>query len=180
MENLIRIDDDFQKRKRNRMNKGIFGYKKMNTYVVLTLLLVFILSIFIIKTIFTNIMTINKLRTKSNELSNKIRYNKIIIEDIYDSLSMRELKKSDLEKVIQEHQNDIENKQKELTNLQENNTKLRRRYLNIKMKILPFWILSLWLFLMKTKRNFRLRSLTVKDSCMLPLKSSVRKFLLSS
>ena len=35
---------------------------------------------------------------------------------------MRELKKSDLEKVIQEHQNDIENKQKELTNLQENNT----------------------------------------------------------
>ena len=24
MENLIRIDDDFQKRKRNRMNKGIF------------------------------------------------------------------------------------------------------------------------------------------------------------
>ena len=139
MENLIRIDDDFKKRKRNRMNKGIFGYKKMNTYVVLTLLLVFILSIFIIKTIFTNIMTINKLRTKSNELSNKIRYNKIIIEDIYDSLSMRELKKSDLEKVIQEHQNDIENKQNELANLQENNTKLRRRYLNIKMKILPFF-----------------------------------------
>ena len=31
MENLIRIDDDFQKRKRNRMNKGIFGFKKMNT-----------------------------------------------------------------------------------------------------------------------------------------------------
>ena len=52
---------------------------------------------------------------------------------------MRELKKSDLEKVIQEHQNDIENKQNELANLQENNTKLRRRYLNIKMKILPFF-----------------------------------------
>ena len=139
MENLIRVDDDLQKRKRKKMNKGIFGYKKMNSYLVLTLLLVFILSVFIMKTIFTNIMTINKLRTKSNELSNKIRNNKIIIEDIYDSLSMRELKKSELEKVIQQSQNDIDNKQKELINLQENNAKLGRRYLNLKMKLMPFF-----------------------------------------
>lgn len=137
MENLIRVEDDFQ--------KGIIGnrkklkrYKKMNSISIIIILLVFILSIFITKIIFSNIMTINQLKTKNNELSNKIRSNKIITEDIYDSLTMRELKKKDLEKDIEQHQNEISNKQKELTTLQENNAKLVRKFLRIKMSVLPY------------------------------------------
>ena len=109
---------------KRKYNKRTLAKKQ---YIFYTIGILFLLIIIIVLfNLIKNMFHISELKKRNYELQKKITDNKYDMEDILNSLSLRDLKKIELEKKKIDKETEISWKQKELEELKSQNFEMKK------------------------------------------------------